>query len=57
MITMGKNRIVATGVFVQWNDNPKMEIVSHAMPDGLRQAFDDWLTSIEHERNQGEKDD
>tara|TARA_R100000697_G_scaffold74398_1_gene86801 strand:- start:763 stop:996 length:234 start_codon:yes stop_codon:yes gene_type:complete len=38
-------------ISVEWNDNPKLETLHHDMPDGLRQDFDDWLSTIEHERN------
>ena len=31
----------------------KMEVVLNDMPDGLRQDFDDWLATIEDERNEG----
>jgi hypothetical protein len=44
--------IIATQILIQWNDNPKMEILFNDMPDGLRQDFDEWLSDIEAEENQ-----
>ena len=41
--------IVTTQILIQWNDNPKMEILPNDMPDGLRQDFDEWLSDIEVE--------
>ena len=41
--------IVATQILIQWNDNPKMEILLNEMPDGLRQDFDEWLSDSEAE--------
>ena len=41
--------IVATQILIQWNDNPKLEILLNDMPDGLRQDFDEWLSDIEKE--------
>ena len=46
-------KIVSSKILIEWNDNPKMEVVLNDMPDGLRQDFDDWLATIEDERNQG----
>ena len=46
-----KYTITATRIYVEWNDNPKMEVLYNDMPDGLRQDFDDWLSTIENERN------
>ena len=48
---MGKFRIVSTQIFVEWNDNPKLVRVDNEMPSHLQEAFDEWLSSIEHERN------
>tara|TARA_R100000084_G_scaffold22580_1_gene8029 strand:+ start:617 stop:772 length:156 start_codon:yes stop_codon:yes gene_type:complete len=45
--------IVSSKVLIEWNDNPKMEVVLNDMPDNLRQHFDDWLATIEAERNEG----
>ena len=42
-----KNYVIS----VEWNDSPKLQTLHHNMPDGLRQDFDKWLSSIEHERN------
>ena len=47
------NKIVSSKILIEWNDNPKMEVVLNDMPDGLRQDFDDWLSTIEDERNEG----
>ena len=47
------NKIVSSKILIEWNDNPKMEVVLNDMPDGLRQDFDDWLATIEDERNEG----
>ena len=44
-------RIVSSKVLIEWNDNPKMETANHDMPDDLAQLFDEWLSSIEYERN------
>ena len=46
-------KIVSSQILIEWNDNPKMEVVLNDMPDGLKQDFDDWLATIEHERNEG----
>ncbi len=43
--------IIATQILIQWNDNPKMEILLNDMPDRLRQDFDEWLSDIEKEEN------
>tara|TARA_R100001082_G_scaffold54451_1_gene29744 strand:- start:585 stop:749 length:165 start_codon:yes stop_codon:yes gene_type:complete len=42
-----KNYVIS----VEWSDSPKLQTLHHKMPDGLRQDFDEWLSSIEHERN------
>ena len=47
-------RIVASQILVQWNDNLKLEVVENDMPSHLDEAFGQWLTEIENERNQGE---
>ena len=47
-------RIVASQILVEWNDNPKLEVVMNEMPSDLEEAFGQWLTEIENERNQGE---
>ena len=49
-----KYRIVSSQIRVQWNDNPKLEVVMNEMPSDLEEAFGQWLSDIEHERNQGE---
>ena len=38
-------------ISVKWNDNPKYQTLHNNMPDSLRQDFDKWLSTIEHERN------
>ena len=43
--------IISSKVLIEWNGNPKMETVNHDMPDDLAQLFDEWLSSIEYERN------
>ena len=45
-----KYTITTTCIYVEWNDNPKMEVVMNEMPSDLAQAFDDWLSSIEKEQ-------
>ena len=44
-------RIIGTQILVEWSDNPKLEVLLHDMPDGLRQDFDEWLSTIEEEEN------
>ena len=44
-------RIVSTRIFLQWNDEPKMEVVMHEMSEGLAESFDRWLSMIEDEEN------
>ena len=46
--------IVASQIRVQWNDSPKLEVVDNEMPNDLEEAFGQWLSDIEDERNQGE---
>ena len=46
-----KFSIVNYVISVEWNDSPKLKTLEHRMPDGLCQDFDDWLSTIEHERN------
>ena len=43
--------IVSSKILIEWDDNPKKRTVHHDMPDDLAQLFDDWLASIENERN------
>ena len=47
-----KYEILENQVLVQWNDDPKMEVVLHDMPSDLEKLYCEWLNSIEHERNQ-----
>ena len=46
-----KYTIVSTQILIEWNDSPKLQVCLHEMPDGLRQDWDDWLSTIERERN------
>jgi|TARA_R100000458_G_C8094932_1_gene124052 DNA-binding transcriptional regulator YbjK len=48
-----RRKIVGTIIYAEWNDNPKLDRVDHEMPESLRQEYDKWLESIEHEENQG----
>jgi len=43
--------IVNTKIFVEWNDNPKMEILMNDMPSELAELWDEWLSDIENEEN------
>ena len=43
--------IISSKVLIVWNDNPNMESVYLDMPDDLAQLFDEWLSTIEYERN------
>ena len=43
--------IISSKVLIERNENTKMETVNHDMPDDLAQLFDEWLSSIEYERN------
>ena len=49
-----KFTIVSTQILIEWSDSPKLQICLHDMPDGLSQDFQDWLSSIEYERNEEE---
>ena len=51
MTKMGKFKIVNTQILVEWNDRPKLVRLDNEMPTHLQEAYDDWLSSIEHERN------
>ena len=44
-------RIVSFKVLVEWNDDPKMKTAHQDMPSDLLQLFDEWLVSMENERN------
>ena len=46
-----KFNIVNSQIYVEWNDRPKLMRVDAKMPSHLQEAFDEWLSSIEHERN------
>jgi hypothetical protein len=48
---MEKYRITSSKIFIEWSDSPKMEVAEHEMPSDLQQAFDEWLDTIEDERN------
>ena len=43
--------IINTKILVEWNDRPKLVNLDNEMPTPLQVLFDDWLCSIEHERN------
>ena len=43
--------IVSSKIYIQWNDEPKMEVVLHEMSEGLAESFDRWLAMIEDEEN------
>ena len=43
--------IINTKILVEWNDNPKLVNLDNEMPTDLQVLFDEWLSSIEHERN------
>ncbi len=43
--------IINTKILVEWNDRPKLVNLDNEMPTHLQVLFDDWLCSIEHERN------
>ena len=45
--------IDGTQIILFWSDKTEGEICWHEMPDGLRQDWDDWLSTIERERNLG----
>ena len=49
-----KYTIVGTQILLEWNDSPKLVVCWNEMPDGLRQDWDDWLATIEYERNKAE---
>jgi len=44
-------QIISTLIKIEWNDNPKMETLTHEMPSDLQNAFDEWLRDIEEEEN------
>ena len=46
-----RRTIVSSKIYVQWNDEPKMEVVMHEMSEGLAESFDRWLAMIEDEEN------
>ena len=48
--------IVSSKIYVEWNDNPKMELVTADMPNDLTQLFDKWLNDLEREKNSISKD-
>ena len=50
-----KYTIVGTQILLEWDDDsPNLQICLHEMPDGLRRAWDEWLSTIERERNLAE---
>ena len=46
-----RRTIVSSKIYIQWNDEPKMEVVMHEMSEGLAESFDRWLSMIEDEEN------
>jgi hypothetical protein len=46
-----RRTIVSSKIYIQWNDDPKMEVAMHEMPPGLAESFDRWLAMIEDEEN------
>jgi len=46
-----RRTIVSSKIYIQWNDEPKMEVVLHEMSEGLAESFDRWLAMIEDEEN------
>ena len=48
---MANFSIVNTKILIEWNDSPKLVRLDNEMPSHLQEAFDEWLSGIEHERN------
>tara|TARA_X000001382_G_scaffold23311_1_gene14195 strand:+ start:914 stop:1078 length:165 start_codon:yes stop_codon:yes gene_type:complete len=46
-------KIVASQIFVEWNDSPKLVRLDAEMHDDLAFLFDEWLRDIEDEVNVG----
>ena len=51
-----KYTITATRIYVEWNDNPKMELVTADMPNDLAELYDEWLNDLAKEKNSISKD-
>ena len=49
-----KYTILSTLILIEWSDSPKLQICLHDMPTHLSMEFDEWLSSIETERNLAE---
>ena len=49
-----KYTIVSTQILLEWNDSPKLVVCWNEMPTHLSMMFDEWLSSIERERNLAE---
>lgn len=49
-----KFTITGTHIVLYWNDKTKGEICWNEMPSDLSMMFDEWLSSIEYERNKAE---
>ena len=49
-----KFTIVSTQILIEWSDSPKLQVCLHDMPTHLSMEFDEWLSSIETERNLAE---
>ena len=43
--------IVSSKIYVEWNDNPKMELVTADMPNDLAELYDEWLNDLAREKN------
>ena len=48
--------IVSSIIYIQWNDNPKMELVTADMPNDLAELYDEWLNDLAREKNSISKD-
>jgi|TARA_Y100001951_G_C11263559_1_gene254042 hypothetical protein len=48
--------IVSSKIYVEWNDNPKMELVTADMPNDLAELYDEWLNDLAREKNSISKD-
>ena len=48
-------KIIATQIAVEWNDKPKLVVLTDEMPNWVSQPFNEWLDDIEREENAFEK--
>ena len=44
-------KIIATQIAVEWNDKPKLVVLTDEMPNWVSQPFNEWLDDIEREEN------